>query len=142
MSNLAKSILQKINENSKGQFDSILREGMKDIQQTFHETVTGKSMHAPEMGTPLNPTPHVITESMGKFVDKKTDSIADTKDVGTVHGAQQTPETQAKETIHGKQAEQPEQMSTLDKLRGYAKEKAQEAEQQMEKQNERGGMEM
>jgi hypothetical protein len=65
------------------------------------------------------------------------------KEMVTIHG-KDVPEMQAKETVHGKQqtAEQPEQMSTLDKLRGYAKDKAQEAEQQMEKQNERGGMEM
>jgi hypothetical protein len=48
------------------------REAIKDIRGTIHESFFGKPEHAPEMGTPLNPTPQMTTQ-----------------DLGTVHGSYQ-----------------------------------------------------
>jgi hypothetical protein len=51
---------------------AMAREAVKDIRGTVHETFFGKPEHAPEMGTPLNPTPQMTTQ-----------------DLGTVHGSYQ-----------------------------------------------------
>ena len=49
------------------QFDAMFREAIKDIRQTFNEAWFGKGEHAAEMGTPMNPTPQMETDSlMGK----------------------------------------------------------------------------
>jgi len=41
------------------------REAIKDIRGTIHESFFGKPEHAPEMGTPLNPTPQMTTQALG-----------------------------------------------------------------------------
>lgn len=42
---------------------SMVREGVKDIRATLHESYFGQPEHAPEMGTPLNPTPQETTQA-------------------------------------------------------------------------------
>jgi hypothetical protein len=41
------------------------REAIKDIRGTIHESFFGKTEHASEMGTPLNPTPQMTTQDLG-----------------------------------------------------------------------------
>jgi len=48
------------------------REGVKDIRATLHETYFGQPEHMSEAGSPLNPTPQMVTQ-----------------DLGTVHGSYQ-----------------------------------------------------
>jgi hypothetical protein len=43
---------------------AMAREAVKDIRGTIHETFFGKPEHAPEMGTPLNPTPQMTTQDL------------------------------------------------------------------------------
>ncbi len=44
---------------------AMAREAVKDVRQTLMESYFGKPEHAPEMGTPLNPTPYETTEERG-----------------------------------------------------------------------------
>jgi hypothetical protein len=46
---------------------AMLREAIKDIRATLHESWFGKPEHMAEAGTPLNPTMQLITEDMGNF---------------------------------------------------------------------------
>jgi hypothetical protein len=50
-----------------GELKSILREAIKDIRQTMNQVFFGQPEHAPEPGTPLNPTAQVVTQDMGNF---------------------------------------------------------------------------
>ncbi|QEL18777.1 hypothetical protein [Limnoglobus roseus] len=52
---------------------AMAREAVKDVRQTLNESYFGQGEHAPEMGTPLNPTPYETTQdreaSHGSFQD-------------------------------------------------------------------------
>jgi hypothetical protein len=48
-----------------GELKAIFREAIKDIRQTVNEVFFAKGEHAPEAGTPLNPTPQAVTADMG-----------------------------------------------------------------------------
>ena len=41
---------------------AIAREAIKDVRQTVNEVAFGKPEHAPENGTPLNPTTAEVTQ--------------------------------------------------------------------------------
>lgn len=43
------------------------REMIKDIRQTMNEVMFGHHEHAPELGTPMNPTPQMTTEAIKGF---------------------------------------------------------------------------
>lgn len=46
---------------------AMTREAVKDVRGAIHESYFGTPEHAPEMGTPLNPTPKMVTDDlMGK----------------------------------------------------------------------------
>jgi hypothetical protein len=44
---------------------AIGREAIKDVRATVHQTFFGQPEHMAEMGTPLNPTPQVVTQDLG-----------------------------------------------------------------------------
>jgi len=127
-----KTILQQIGQNlasmyRPGEFTAIGREALKDIQSTYHEVMFGKPGHVPEPGTPLNPTPQIVTaELLGK------------------------PLTPGGATHEDAQAMDMAQQTTLDKLRGFASERTDAAQdrmgnaqkQEQEQGKERGGLEM
>jgi hypothetical protein len=46
---------------------AMTREAIKDVRQTVNEVFFGKGEHAPEPGTPLNPTQMIITAEAGNF---------------------------------------------------------------------------
>jgi hypothetical protein len=50
-----------------GQAEAVIREAAKDIRQTLEEVFFNKAEHAPEMGTPQNPTPQNVTQDLGNF---------------------------------------------------------------------------
>lgn len=90
---------------------ALYRQGRED----FLNIIMGGLGGTRESGTPGNPTPQMVTESLeGREVDLQQDRL------------------------------EPPQKMTLDDLRAYAKERAAEAEQSMERGMERdsGGMEM
>lgn len=41
------------------------REAVKDVRATLHETYFGQAEHMSESGSPLNPTPQMITQDLG-----------------------------------------------------------------------------
>ena len=51
----------------RAEFRAIWREALKDIRQTMNQVFFGQHEHAPETGTPLNPTAQVVTNDMGNF---------------------------------------------------------------------------
>jgi hypothetical protein len=53
--------------NVMGEIKAIIREAIKDIRQTVNQVFFGQHEHAPEAGTPLNPTPQAVTQDMGNF---------------------------------------------------------------------------
>lgn len=44
---------------------AMAREGIKDIRSTVNETFLGSPEYGGEPGTPLNPTPQMVTQDMG-----------------------------------------------------------------------------
>lgn len=42
------------------------REAIKDIRATLHQSYFGQPEHMPEQGTPLNPTPQIVTTDLRK----------------------------------------------------------------------------
>ena len=50
-----------------GQGEAMIREAAKDVRNTMNEVFFGQPEHAPEMGTPQNPTPQNVTEDLGNF---------------------------------------------------------------------------
>jgi len=44
---------------------AMAREGIKDIRSTVNETFLGSPEFGGEPGTPLNPTPQMVTQDMG-----------------------------------------------------------------------------
>jgi hypothetical protein len=56
-----------VSDNHAGQpslmseLKAMAREAIKDIRQTMNQVFFGQHEHAPEPGTPLNPTPQVVT---------------------------------------------------------------------------------
>ena len=44
---------------------AMVREGVKDVRGTLHQSWFGQPEHAAEMGTPLNPTPQLVTQDLG-----------------------------------------------------------------------------
>lgn len=44
---------------------AIGREAIKDVRGTLHETFFGQPEHMSELGTPMNPTPQVVTQDLG-----------------------------------------------------------------------------
>jgi hypothetical protein len=84
---------------------AMTREAVKDVRATVHETYFGKSEHAPELGTPLNPTPQETTKERGQEVNVKTDKISD------VFGPSQIPQQEAQAIVAEiqKQSEQGQQ---------------------------------
>ena len=120
-----------------GEFMAMWRELLKDLQSTFNQVAFGQPAHASEPNTPLNPTMQVVTsEFLGKPLKPGEKAL---ENAGTAKVLDMPEPTQA-----------PTREMTLDELRGYAKEKSQEALQKMEKwhsngqskQQERGGIEM
>jgi hypothetical protein len=51
----------------RGELRAMFREAIKDIRQTMNQVFFGQHEHAPEAGTPYNPTPQVVTQDMGNF---------------------------------------------------------------------------
>jgi hypothetical protein len=43
---------------------AMFREGVKDVQNTFHQVMWGQPAHPGEPGTPLNPTPQITTAEL------------------------------------------------------------------------------
>jgi hypothetical protein len=52
-----------------GQMEAMAREAVKDVRGTIHQAFFGQMEHAPEQGTPLNPTPQIVTEQLGGYQD-------------------------------------------------------------------------
>jgi hypothetical protein len=50
-----------------GQLAAMCREAIKDVRSTMNEFFFGKAEHPPEIGTPLNPTPQIVTQEQGNF---------------------------------------------------------------------------
>lgn len=51
------------NQPSLGaELKAMAREAVKDVRQTLNETYFGQGEHAPEQGTPLNPTHFEVTK--------------------------------------------------------------------------------
>jgi len=50
--------------SAKAEIKAIAIEAMNDIRQTMNEFFFGKGEHAPEMGTPLHPTPQNVDRNM------------------------------------------------------------------------------
>ncbi|MDZ4858030.1 MAG: hypothetical protein SGI88_03535 [Candidatus Hydrogenedentes bacterium] len=44
---------------------AMAREAVKDVRNTIHEVFFGKGEGMSEQGTPLNPTPQIVTQDMG-----------------------------------------------------------------------------
>lgn len=44
---------------------AMAREAVKDIRGTVHQSFFSQPEHAAEMGTPLNPTPQLVTQDLG-----------------------------------------------------------------------------
>lgn len=49
----------------RGQLAAMFREALKDIRGTINQVFFGQSEHPAEPGTPLNPTPQVVTMEQG-----------------------------------------------------------------------------
>ena len=47
------------------QLGAMAREALKDVRQTLNETFFSQGEHAPEAGTPLNPTQQQVTRDQG-----------------------------------------------------------------------------
>src|SRR4051812_34183613 len=47
------------------QIESMFREAVKDIQNTFHQVMYGQPQQHGEPGTPLNPTMQQVTKALG-----------------------------------------------------------------------------
>lgn len=72
-----------------GQLASMFREAAKDVRSTVHESFFGRPEHAPEPGSPGNPTQYMVNQ-----------------DLGTVHGNYDHSLDQAAE--HGSRSQQLE----------------------------------
>src|SRR4051794_39933969 len=48
-----------------GQFWAMWREGLKDVRGTMHQVFFNQPEHAPEQGTPQNPTSQMVTDQLG-----------------------------------------------------------------------------
>jgi len=48
-----------------GQLASMLREAAKDVRSTVHESFFGRPEHAPEPGSPGNPTQYMVNQDLG-----------------------------------------------------------------------------
>lgn len=56
--------------------DALLREMGKDLRGTLHQIFYGQPEHPSEPGTPLNPTPQIVTEGLtGRGVNAETDRV-------------------------------------------------------------------
>jgi hypothetical protein len=72
---------------------AIVREAVKDIRQTVHETFFGKPEHASEPGTPLSPTMQEVSADRG--VASHYQAILDNyASRGSVHGRGQEQDRQ------------------------------------------------
>lgn len=58
------------------QLGPMFREAVRDIRSTVHEVAFGKAEHAPEQGTPMNPTPQMVTQELGQGYNAKLDAAA------------------------------------------------------------------
>jgi hypothetical protein len=68
-----------------GELNAIGREAIKDIRNTVHEAFFGRPETPGEPGTPLNPTPQIVTNELGTLgnYDSMLDQYAAR---GSVHG--------------------------------------------------------
>lgn len=64
-------LVNQIKENHKenaaefsGEVKAIGREAIKDVRGTLHQIFFGQAEHAPEPGTPLNPTQQMVTDEL------------------------------------------------------------------------------
>lgn len=48
-----------------GQLASMVREAAKDVRSTVHESFFGRPEHAPEPGSPGNPTQYMVNQDLG-----------------------------------------------------------------------------
>jgi hypothetical protein len=51
----------------RGEMTAMFREAVKDIRNTVSQIYFGRSESAGESGTPLNPTPQLVTQDLGNF---------------------------------------------------------------------------
>lgn len=60
------------------------REAIKDVRQTVHESYFGQPEHAPELGTPMNPTSQEVTSDRGNlhgtFAERVQESAGNSRD--------------------------------------------------------------
>ncbi len=70
-----------------GQGSSAFREALKDLNDTFHQVFFGKQAGPSEMGTPLSPTPQMVTQDLGTAADFQ-DMLSNYAARGSVHGQQ------------------------------------------------------
>lgn len=47
-----------------GEMGAIFREGVNDIRSTAHQVAFGVPEHPSGVGTPMNPTPQMVTEDL------------------------------------------------------------------------------
>ncbi len=47
-----------------GQMAAMGREAVKDVRDTVHQVFFGQAQHPSEPGTPLNPTPQMVTKDL------------------------------------------------------------------------------
>jgi hypothetical protein len=76
MSNALSKFAEWVKENHTNQpslgaeLKAMAREAVKDIRGTIHQAMFGQPEHMSEPGTPLNPTPQLVTADLtGKEVD-------------------------------------------------------------------------
>src|SRR5437764_511558 len=60
-----------------GQIDALIRDAAKDINNTLHNFFYGQQAGPGEPGTPMNPTPQMVTQDLGT-VHGKFDQVMDT----------------------------------------------------------------
>jgi len=91
-----------------GQLGAMWREALKDVRNTMNEVFFGKSEHMGEMGTPLNPTPHMVTKELGKAGPVDSPKIQSQKIEGPkVEAATKEASTVTAPTVEAPQTSQP-----------------------------------
>jgi hypothetical protein len=64
-----------------GELEAMGREAVKDIRGTIHQAFFNQPEHASEPGTPLSPTPQLVTESLtGKDIYGRSKDAEKTKE--------------------------------------------------------------
>ena len=63
--------------NLGAQLRAMWREGLKDISNTMHQVFFGQQQSPGEPGTPLSPTPYMVTEDLGVMEGKTYEQVRD-----------------------------------------------------------------